>query len=197
MILKSSQTHTQTHSHKQSFPFVSSYCFFWSTVKTANHDKKRRNTKERSETRRTLREGSGSQLWVSITVSHHSDWWPTVFATLRTNRQGDKHQSSTRPRPSARHFPLSSWLFIFLPSQTSATLLPVFQLLYSHQVTYSDGGEMVYKCTLMCDGGGGGVIYTARWSQTDAATSWRWEPAPCWRWTGLLHLLREVGGGER
>lgn len=45
--------------------------------------KKRHNTKERSETRDVLQEGSGSQLRVSITVSHHSDWWLTVFATLQ------------------------------------------------------------------------------------------------------------------
>lgn len=63
-----------------------------------------------------LREGSGSQLRVSITVSHHSDWWLTdCLCYTSKNCQGDKHQSSTRPWPSTEHFPFSSWLFIFYP----------------------------------------------------------------------------------
>lgn len=71
-------------------------------------------------------------------------------------RQGDKHQSSTHPRPLTRHFPFSSFIFQH-PRRTSATLLPAFQLLYPQQVTSSGGGgggEMVYKCT-SC----GGFIY--------------------------------------
>lgn len=108
--------------------------------------------------------------------------------------QGDKHQSSTRPRPSTRHFPYSSWLLVFYPVKPVLHLLPAFQLLYSHQVTSSGGGEMICKCTLCVV-----VSYTARWGQTHTATSWRWDPAACWGcWTGLLHLLWEADWrGER
>lgn len=139
MILKSSlsQTHTQTHSHKQSFPFVSSYCFFWSTVKTVNHDQKREWIKRHASGR--VRLTVAGQYY-----SFSSQWLVTDCLCYTPNKcQGDKHQSSTRPRPSAQHFPFSSWLFNFYPVKPVLHLLPAFQLLYSHQVTSSGGGEMV------------------------------------------------------
>lgn len=145
LCLCHTQTCTQTHSHKQSCPFVSSYCFFWSTVKTANHEKRDKG-KEWNE-----RHASGR---VRLTVagqyySFSSQWLVTdCLCYTPKNCQGDKHQSSTRPRPSTRHFSFSSWLCL-LPSQTSATFIPAFQRLYPHQVTScgDGGGDMVCKCT--------------------------------------------------
>lgn len=134
--------------------------------------------------------GSGSQLRVSITVSHHSDWRLTVFATFQTlpRRQTWKLNTSSALDPT-----LSFLQLTLFPSQTSATLLPAFQWLYSHQGTSTGGGEMVYKCTLCVV-----VSNTAWWGQTHTATSWMWDPAPCWRRTGLLHLLWEADWrGER
>lgn len=178
MILKSSfslcqhsnQTHSQTHSHKQSFLLVSTYCFCWSTVKTVNHKKKKKDKKKKEWNKR---HASGR---VRLTVagqyySFSSQWLVTdCLCYTPKNCQGDKHQSSTRPRPSARHFSFLQLTLHLLPSQTSATLLPAFQLLYPHQVTSSCGGsggvEMVYKCTLCV------VvlyIYTAWWGQSDTA----------------------------
>lgn len=102
------------HSHKQSFPFVSSYCFFWSTVKTVTHEKKK--TNKRSETRDALREGSGSQLRVSITVSHHSDWWLTAFATLLITAK------ETNIKAQHALDPTRSFLQLIVDLLTSATL---------------------------------------------------------------------------
>lgn len=126
--------------------------------------KKRHNTKERSETRRA----SGR---VRLTVagqyySFSSQWLVTdCLCYTPKNCQGDKHQSSTRPRPLTRHFPLSSWLFIFYPVKPVLHYYQnLFQLLYPHQVTSSGGGEMVYKCTSCVV-----VPYTAWWGQSDTA----------------------------
>lgn len=55
------------------------------------------------------------------------------------NYQGDKHQNSTRPRPSTSR---SNSSIRLSPSQTSATLLSGRQLLYPYKVT-SCGGEVV------------------------------------------------------
>lgn len=132
-----------------------------------------------------LREGSGSQLRVSITVSHHSDWWLTVcLCYTPKNCQGDKHQSSTRPRPSTRRFPFSN--FIFYPVRPVLHYyqhFSYFTLIKWHLLVVVRW-SISAPCVV--------ISYTAWWGQTDTATSWRWDPAPCWRWTGLLHLLWEA-----
>lgn len=126
-----------------------------------------------------LRDEPGSQLRVSITVSHHSDWW----LPLLHSKELPKRQTSELNTTSTLATTFSSLQIHLLPSRTSATIFPAFQL--PHQVTSSGVGEMIYKCTL-CDG----VKYCMMRS-TDTAVGWRWDPSPCWRRTGLLHLLRE------
>lgn len=152
--------------------------------------KKRQNAKEEAWNKRH----ASGRVRLTVTGQYYSfssQWLVTdCLCYTPKNRQGDKHQSSTHPRPSTRHFPFSN--FIFYPVKTSATLLPAFQLLYPQQVTSSGGGgggggEMVYKCT-SC----GGIIYcmmrSNRRSYELKVGSW----PPCWRWTGLLHLLWEA-----
>lgn len=105
------QTRTQTHSRKHSFPFVSSYCFFWSTVKTVNHEKKDKKEWNKRHASGRVRLTVAGQFY-----SFSSQWLVTdCLCYTPKNCQGDKHQSSTRPRPSTRHFPFSSWLVISYP----------------------------------------------------------------------------------
>lgn len=207
MILKSSfslcqhsnQTHSQTHSHKQSFLLVSTYCFCWSTVKTVNHKKRRKTKRKRSETRDTLQEGSGSQLRVSITVSHHSDWWLTVFATLQRIAKETNIKAQHVLDPRRDTFPFSSWLFIFY------LVKPVLHY-YQHFSYFT-----LIKWHLLVV-----VVVVLRWCisapyvwwyyiyiycmMRSIRHCWRWDPAPSWRWAGLLHLLWEADwmgwGGE-
>lgn len=125
----------------------------------------------------------GSVLQFLLTVI--GDW----LSTLQTIGKETNIRAQHVLVPLARHFPSSLTL-------TSATLLPGFQPLHSHEVTSSGGGETVYNCTIC-----GVVSHTALWGQTGTATSWRQYPAPWWRWTGLLHLLWEAAwssaGGVR
>lgn len=125
--------------------------------------------------------GQAHSCGVNITVSHHSDWWLTVLLHFK---KLPRRQTSKLNTSMTQHFH-SSWLVI-VPSHTSATLLPAFQLLYSYQVTSSGGAEMVINSTYgwWCQMLHNGIII----GQTETAT--RWDPSPCWRWTGLLHLIR-------
>lgn len=122
----------------------------------------------------------GSVLQFLITVI--GDWLSLLHFKQFPRRQTSKLNTYSTLGTTLSFLQLTLHL---LPSHASATLLPAFQLLHSHQS--SGGGETVYNRTLC-----GVVSYTARWGQTDTATSWRWDPAPCWRWTGLLHLLWEA-----
>lgn len=117
-------THSLTH--KQPFPFVSSYCFFWSAVKTkkfVTKEKKRRNAYVKNETGDMLRDGPGSQLRVKFTVSYHSDWWLTAFATLQITAKETNIRAQHDLDPT-----LSCVELHLLLTRTSATLLPVFLL---------------------------------------------------------------------
>lgn len=153
------QTHSQTHSHKHSFPFVSSYCFFWSTVKTVNHEKKDK-IKEWNK-----RHASGR---VRLTVagqyySFSSQWLVTdCLCYTPKNCQGDKHQSSTRPRPLTRHFPFVSWLFIFYPVKPVLHYYQHFS--YCTLIEWHHLAVVVRWCTSCVV-----VLYTAWWGQSDTA----------------------------
>lgn len=153
MILKSSLLcHSNTLTHKDSFPFVSSYCFFfWSTVRTASCDKK---TKERSWTRDMLLDRSGSQLRVSITVSHHSDWWLSLLHTKELPRR-QTSKLNTSSTLNTTHITTST--------KTSATwfCFSYFTLIKWHLlvvVRWSVSAPRVM------------VSYAARRGQTDTAT---------------------------
>lgn len=69
-----------THTHTQSFPFVSSYCFFWVTVKTVNREnekkkkgkKKKKGVKQETRFRKGQAHSCGSVLQFLITVI--GDW---------------------------------------------------------------------------------------------------------------------------
>lgn len=76
----------KVHSHKQSFPFVSSYCFFWSTVKTGNHGKKReiKEVKQETRSRKGQAHSCGSVLQFLITVI--GDWLPLLHS-FRTAKE--------------------------------------------------------------------------------------------------------------
>lgn len=90
-------------------------------MKTRRKNKAKR--KKRSETRDTLQEGSGSQLRVSITVSHHSDWWLTVFATLLRTAKETNIRAQHVLDPSTRRFPKSP----------APSFCPVWPVLHCYQ----------------------------------------------------------------
>lgn len=87
------------------------------------------------------------------------------------NYQGDKHQSSTRPRPSTQCSPSSSWLFVFYPVR------PVLHY-YQHFSYFNLKWHplMVVRWSIKCTSWAV-VSVTAWWGLTDTATSWRWDPA--------------------
>lgn len=194
---ESSLSHSHTLTHTQSFPFVSSYCFFWVTVKTVNHENKKKKKKKKAKRKKewNKRHASGR---VRLTVagqyySFSSQWLVTdCLCYTPKNCQGDKHQSSTRPWPLDATLSLIS-IFVFLPSLTSATLLSASRLRYPRQVTSSGGGggEMVYKCTSCVVV----LLYTAWWGQSDAAEGGILPPAgggqDCY-----IYSERPTGGGE-
>lgn len=84
VILKSPLFHENTHTHnhtplKRTRTQTILFSFLPAVIaspevqlKTATNERRRKT--QRSETRDALWEGSGSQLRVRITVSHHSDW---------------------------------------------------------------------------------------------------------------------------
>lgn len=108
-------------------------------------------------------------------------------------RQGDKHQSSTHPRPLTRHFPFSN--FIFNPVK------PVLHY-YQHfsYFTLSKWHLLVVVVVVVrwsISAPRVVVSFTAWWGQTDSYELKVGSCSPCWRWTGLLHLLWEADcGGE-
>lgn len=114
--------HTLKRTHTNNpFLFVSSYCFFWSTVKTVNHEKKRKRQKKGVKRETRFRKGQahscGSVLQFLITVI--GDWLSLLHPKELPRRQTSKLNTS-----STLDTTLCS-LQLTLPSQTSATLTSV------------------------------------------------------------------------
>lgn len=125
-----------------------------------------------------LLDGSGSQLRVSITVSHHSDWWLSLLHTEELPRR-QTSKLNTSSTLNTTHITSSS--------KTSATWFrfSYFTLIEWHLLVVVRWSVSAPRVV---------VSYTVRWGQTDAATV-RAEggiPPPSGRWTGLLHLLWEA-----
>lgn len=157
----------------------------------------KKKTKERSETRDTLQEGSGSQLRVSVTVSHHSDWWLTVSATpKRTAKETNiKAQHVLDPRHDTFLSPADS-------SQSNQCYInqrfSYFTLAKWHLLVVVVVVVMVVRWCISAPHVWWLVIIYCM--MRSIRRCWRWDPAPYWRWTGLLHLLWEADlrgeGGE-
>lgn len=91
----------KVHSRKQSFPFVSSYCFFWSTVKTGNHDKRQiKEVKQETRSRKGQAHSCGSVLQFLITVI--GDWLPLLHSLITAKETNIKAQHALDP---TRFFP--------------------------------------------------------------------------------------------
>lgn len=120
-----SLTHSYTSKHIQTnnpLLFVSSYCFFWSTVKTGNHrGGKRRNTKQRSDTRdrKGQAHSCGSVLQFLITVI--GDWLSLLHSEEWPRRQTSKLNTSLDTTLSADSFTQSNQCYIII--SISATSL--------------------------------------------------------------------------
>lgn len=140
---------------------------------------------QRSETRDTLWEGSGSQLRVRISFS--SQWLVTdcrcyTLLKKQKNKLLPRRQTWKLNTPSIRRL----IVYLYNPVEPVLHYKPASRLLCPLQMTSSSGGEMVCECTPPC------AMRVTCCMRRSIRRRWRWDPAPCWRWAGLLHLLWEA-----